>query len=152
MTIPPFLVKKRMVLVRDQLTKLEAALQSAAGIGPVVTATLVAGLPEIATTNRRALASLAGLAPHACDSGERCGSRHIWGGRAQIRRALYLAAFIANSRDPVIKEFRAKLSNQQPPFKAIISAVARKRRNHLNAMIRCRQRWSTQTTPNPVNA
>lgn len=127
-----------------QLAKLDAALQSAPGIGPVVAATLVAGLPEIGTTNRRALASLAGLAPHACDSGIRRGSRHIWGGRAQIRRALYLAAFIASSRDPVLKEFRAKLSNQQRPFKAIIIAVARKLLTHLNAMIRSGQPWSNQ--------
>jgi transposase len=88
--------------------------------------------------------SLAGLAPDACDSGIRRGSRHIWGGRAQIRRALYLAAFNASSRDPVLKAFRAKLSDQQRPFKAIIIAVARKLLTHLNSMIRSGQPWNNQ--------
>ncbi|MFN9701638.1 MAG: hypothetical protein ACK57H_07165 [Hyphomonadaceae bacterium] len=74
----------------------------------------------------------------------RRGSRHIWGGRAQIRRALYLAAFNASSREPVLQEFRATLSNQQRPFKASIIAVARKRLTHLHAMIRSGQPWSNQ--------
>ncbi len=83
-----FFGKKWVLLGRGQLTKHDAALQSASDIGPVVTATLVASLSLIGTTNHRALASLAGLAPHACESDKRRGSRHIWGGRAQIRRAL----------------------------------------------------------------
>ena len=130
-----------------QLESLDAALQSVPGIGPKISSTLVAGLPEIGTLDRRSLASLAGLAPHACDSGVRKGSRHIWGGRAGVRRALYLAAFIASRRDPVLMAFREKLTTPQRPFKAIIIAVARKLLTHLNAMIRSGQPWDNKMTP-----
>jgi transposase len=130
-----------------QLASLDTALQSVPGIGPVVAATLVAALPEIGSLDRRSLASLAGLAPHACDSGTRKGSRHIWGGRAGVRRALYLAAFVASRKDPVLIAFRAKLTTAQRPFKAIIIAVARKLLTHLNAMIRSGQPWDNQMTP-----
>jgi transposase len=133
-----------------QLASLDAALQSVPGIGPKIASTLVAGLPEIGTLDRRSLASLAGLAPHACDSGTRKGSRHIWGGRASVRRALYLAAFIASRKDPILIAFREKLTTPQRPFKAIIIAVARKLLTHLNAMIRSGQSWDNKITPIPA--
>jgi transposase len=133
-----------------QLASLDVALQSVPGIGPKIASTLVAGLPEIGKLDRRSLASLAGLAPHACDSGTRKGSRHIWGGRAGVRRALYLAAFIASRKDPVLMEFREKLTTPQRPFKAIIIAVARKLLTHLNAMIRSGQSWDNKITPIPA--
>jgi transposase len=131
----------------QDLAQKDKTLQAVPGIGPVVSATLVAGLPELGTLDRRALASLAGLAPHPCDSGKWRGTRHIWGGRAAIRRALYLAAFIASRRDPVLKAFREKLSTPDRPFKSIIIAVARKRLTHINAMIRSGQSWNNQMTP-----
>ena len=133
-----------------ELASLDQALQSAPGIGPVVAAELVAGLPEIGKLDRRALASLAGLAPHACDSGTRRGTRHIWGGRSGVRRALYQAAFVASSRDPVLKDFRTKLTTGDRPFKSIIIAVARKLLTHLNAMIRSGQPRDNQMTPKPA--
>ena len=70
-----------------------ARLESVPGIGPVIAAGLVARLPELGRLDRRAIASMAGLAPHACDSGQMRGRRRIWGGRAEVRRMLYIAAW-----------------------------------------------------------
>jgi transposase len=130
-----------------QLASLDQALRTVPGIGATICATLVAGLPEIGSFDRRALASLAGLAPHACDSGVRRGTRHIWGGRANIRRALYLAAFIASRIDPTLKAYREHLQDQKKSFKVAIIATARKLLTHINAMIRSGQPWNNQITP-----
>jgi transposase len=130
----------------DDLATLNDALQSAPGVGPVVASVLVSSLPEIGTRDRRSIASLAGLAPHACDSGVRRGTRHIWGGRANVRRALYLAAFIASRRDPVLKAFKEKLLAAKKTFKAAIIAVARKLLTHLNAMIASGKTWDNDMT------
>lgn len=113
-----------------------ARLRTMPGIGPVGAATLLAWLPEIGQTDRRALASLAGLAPHPCDSGAFRGKRHIWGGRARITRALYTAAFIASRHDPRLRAFRERLQNAGKPFKLAIIATARKLLTILNAMIK----------------
>jgi transposase len=111
-------------------------LQGVPGIGPVVAAGLVARLPELGHLDRRAIASMAGLAPHACDTGHMRGRRSIWGGRADVRRMLYLAAFIASRCDPRLRAFRARLQDAGKPFKAAIIACARKLLTILNAMLR----------------
>ncbi len=113
-----------------------ARLESVPGIGPVIAANLVARLPELGRLDRRAIASLAGLAPHACDSGQMRGRRRIWGGRTEVRRTLYLAAFIASRYDPHIKAFRRRLQDAGKPFKLAIIACARKLLTILNAMLR----------------
>ena len=113
-----------------------ARLESVPGIGPVLAAGLVARLPELGRLDRRAIASMAGLAPHACDSGQMRGRRRIWGGRAEVRRMLYLAAFIASRHDPRIKAFRARLQDAGKPPKLAIIACARKLLTILNAMLR----------------
>jgi transposase len=130
-----------------QLAHLDAALQGAPGIGPKIASILVASLPEIGKLDRSALASLAGLAPHACDSGVRRGTRHIWGGRTDVRRALYLAAFIACGRDPVLKAFKDNLIKAKKPYKVALIATARKLLTHLNAMIRANKPWDNNPTP-----
>lgn len=113
-----------------------ARLESVPGIGPVVATSLLARLPELGRLGRRAIASLAGLAPHACDSGTLRGRRRVWGGRAEVRRILYLAAFIASRYDPRLKAFRARLQAAGKPFKLAIIACARKLVTILNAMLR----------------
>lgn len=75
---------------QDDLRDQAACLRHIKGIGPVVSATLIAQLPELGQLDRRRIAALAGLAPHANDSAHRRGKRTIWGGRATIRRTLYL--------------------------------------------------------------
>ena len=111
-------------------------LRSVPGIGPALSACLIARLPELGRLDRRQIASLAGLAPHACDSGIHRGKRRIWGGRAEVRRALYLAAFIASRHDPTIRAFRKRLQDAGKPLKLAVIACARKLLTILNAMVR----------------
>lgn len=117
-----------------KLARDAARLQSAPGIGPVIAASLLARLPELGTLDRRQIASLAGVAPHACDSGKSRGRRRCWGGRRQVRRDLYLAAFIASRYDPDLKAFRTRLTDAGKPVKLALIAVARKLLTRLNAM------------------
>jgi transposase len=87
-------------------------LRSAPGVGPLVSATLVARLPELGRLDHRRIAALAGLAPHACDSGLSRGRRHIWGGRAEVRRGLYIAA---SSQPAATRASRPSASASKPP-------------------------------------
>lgn len=93
-------------------------------------------LTELGRLDRRAIASMAGLAPHACDSGTMRGRRRIWGGRADVRRMLYIAAFVASRYDPRLRTFRTRLQDAGKPFKLAIIATARKLLTILNAMLR----------------
>jgi len=120
----------------EELGRLDKRLRTAPGVGPAIAAILLARFPELGAIDRRAAASLAGLAPHACDSGYRKGKRRVWGGRADVRRALYLAAFIASRCDPEMKAFRKRLTDAGKPLKLALIAVARKLLIALNAMVR----------------
>jgi transposase len=120
----------------DELRRLDKRLQSAPGIGPAVASALVARLPELGRLDRRAIAALVGLAPHACDSGRFHGARRIWGGRANVRRVLYLAAFVATRCDPELKAVRQRLTANGKPFKVMLVAIARKLLVALNAAVR----------------
>lgn len=114
----------------------QSCLRTAPGVGPVTAATLLAYLPELGQIDRRAIASLTGLAPHACDSGHRRGRRHVWGGRAGVRRVLYIAAMVATQHNPLFKAMRKRLQDGGKPTKVALIAVARKLLTILNAMIR----------------
>ncbi|WP_342447013.1 transposase, partial [Azorhizobium doebereinerae] len=79
------------LIADDSALSAQAALLTAVpGIGPTVLATLLGELPELGTLCRRRIASLAGLAPHARESGTWRGARRIWGGRRKVREALYI--------------------------------------------------------------
>src|SRR6185437_2728698 len=84
-------------------------LQSIPGLGPVSSLTLLAALPELGTLDGGKISALVGLAPFADDSGRRRGGRHVRGGRAAVRRVLYLAALSAVRHNPAMKAFRAWL-------------------------------------------
>lgn len=118
--------------LRDQAVR----LRQIKGIGPVVSATLIAQLPELGNLDRRRIAALAGLAPHANDSGHRRGKRSIWGGRGTIRRTLYLAALTASRFDPRFRAFKEHLLAAGKAKKLVIVACARKLLTVLNAMMR----------------
>ncbi len=120
----------------EALARAAARLRSMPGIGPILAASLIARLPELGRLDRRAIASLAGLAPHACDSGVFRGKRRVWGGRAEVRRSLYLAGFIASRYDPRLRAFRKRLEAAGKPAKVAIVTVARKLLTILNAMLR----------------
>ena len=120
----------------------ERRLRTAPGIGPAVASTVMAFMPELGRLDRRAIAALAGLAPHANDSGHRAGRRSTWGGRPGVRRALYLAAFIASRCDPMFKAMRQRLEAAGKPFKVAIIACARKLLTILNAMLRAQRDYA----------
>jgi transposase len=122
----------------------DALLQSIPGVGPVATLTLLAGLPELGTTTGSRLASRVGLAPFAADSGTRQGGRHIRGGRAPVRRALYLAALSAVVHNPVMRAFKERLAERGKRPKVILTAVARKLLVIANAIIQSGQPWRAE--------
>jgi len=133
------------IKAHDPLAKLDEILRSAPGVGPLTAASIIARLPELGHANRRAIAKLAGLAPMACDSGKMKGKRRIWGGRTEVRRSLYMAAFIASRHDPELKAYRQKLENAGKPFKVAIIAVARKLLMQLNAIVRENRKYDIKT-------
>ena len=117
------------------LTREAAVLRSAAGVGPVCAAVLLAGLPELGRVDRRAIAALAGLAPIARESGLMRGKRHVQGGRKRVRDALYMAA-LAASRVGRWKQAYDHLRTLGKAPKAAIVAVARKLLVALNAALK----------------
>jgi transposase len=132
---------KIAVLTRssEPLASASARLCSVPGIGPALSAVLLARLPELGHLCEKQIAALAGLAPHASDSGAHRGKRKIWGGRADVRRALYLAALVASRFDPRLKTFRERLQDNGKPTKVALIATARKLLTILNAMFKTGQ-------------
>jgi transposase len=124
------------VQAHEALLRESRCLQTMPGIGPILSAALIANLPELGQMDRREIAALSGLAPHARDSGLFKGKRRIWGGRANVRRTLYLAAFIASRYDPTLRSFRKRLEANGKPPKVAIVATARKLVTILNAMMK----------------
>ena len=88
-------------------------LQSAKGVGPVVSQTLLTEVPELGQLNRKQVAALIGVAPLNHDSGSHRGKRRIWGGRARVRAVLYMGALAAVKWDPVIKAFYERLPGRR---------------------------------------
>ncbi len=127
--------------VDDHFAELDTVLQSASGIGPVASATLIAELPELGRLNRREIAALVGIAPMANDSGSSKGRRRIQGGRFDVRRVLYMAALTASRRNPVIKVFYDRLLAAGKLPKVALVACMRKLLTTLNAMVRTNKPW-----------
>ena len=119
-------------------------LQSIPGLGPVSSLTLLAALPELGSLDGGKISALVGLAPLADDSGTRRGGRHVRGGRAAVRRILYLAALSAARHNPALKAFRDRLSARGKKPKVILTAVARKLLVIANAVIRTGLPWDPQ--------
>lgn len=120
----------------------EDLLRSVPGIGPTIARTLLARLPEIGQLSRQQLAALAGLAPFARASGTWRGSRHIAGGRRDVRHMLYLAAVSAARCNPVFKARFARLRAAGKPAKVALIAIARQLLSILNAIVRTQQPWT----------
>lgn len=113
-----------------------ALLESIPGIGRVASVTLLAAMPELGQCDRRAIASLGGLAPKARESGRWRGDRRIGGGRRQVRRALYMAAISTMSHKNFRPEDLARMRDAGKPGKCIAIAIARKLLTIANAVIR----------------
>jgi transposase len=116
-------------------------LTSVPGMGRVTAVTLLAQLPELGTLDRRAIAGLVGVCPYSRDSGAMRGRRSIWGGRAKVRAALYMATLVATRHNLVIRAFYAKLLAAGKLKKVALVACMRKLLVILNAMIKCDQPW-----------
>lgn len=116
-------------------------LASVPGVGSVTVATLLADLPEWGTLNRQKIAALAGLAPFNRDSGPKRGKRRIMGGRASVRRVLYMAALVAARHNPVIRSFYERLIQRGKEAKVALTACMRKLLVILNAMVRKGETW-----------
>lgn len=119
----------------------EDLLKTVPGIGPIVSRTLLAELPELGKLNRREIAGLVGVAPYNCDSGRLQGRRAIWGGRASVRAALYMAALVASRRNAVIRALYQRLLKAGKARKVALVACMRKLLTILNAMIKHKTRW-----------
>lgn len=117
-------------------------LDSVKGVGPVTILTLTAALPELGTLGRRQVSKLVGVAPLADDSGPRKGKRRIWGGRADVRAVLYMAALVAIKHNPAIGVFHSRLIAAGKPKKVAIVACMRKLLTILNAMLRDQSMWN----------
>ena len=111
------------------------------GVGPVLAATLLALLPELGAVPNRSVAALVGVVPYDFDSGKMRGVRHIFGGRAAIRRVLFMAAQVAARFNPVLKAFKQRLIDAGKRPKVAIVAVMRKIIVTLNAMVRNNTSW-----------
>jgi len=120
----------------------EDLLRSFKGVGPVSSRTLIGDLPELGTLDRKRIAALVGVAPLARDSGKRKGTRAIFGGRGQVRAALYMVAITAIRANDPIRQFYQRLRAAGKPAKVAIVACMRKILIILNAMVRTQSRWN----------
>jgi transposase len=125
----------------DDFDSTDKLLRSVPGVGEVVSATLLAELKELGSTDRRRISALVGVAPYNHDSGKMKGQRSIFGGRASVRSALYMATVTAIRFNPVIKAFAARLNKLGKAKKLQIVACMRKLLGFLNAMVRDRLTW-----------
>jgi len=112
------------------------ALQQVKGVGNTTACSLLAALPELGQANRRQIAALAGLAPFNKDSGKLRGKRMISGGRADVRKALYMATIVASRHNPYIRNFYQKLIQAGKPKKLALTACSRKLLILLNAILK----------------
>jgi transposase len=119
----------------------EDLLSSVPSIGPVISRTLIAELPELGSLDRKQIAALAGLAPFTRQSGQWRGRSFIGGGRASVRTALFMGAVVARRYNPVLKAFYERLLAVGKPKKVALIAVARKLLTILNAIVRDGTPW-----------
>ena len=88
-------------------------LQSPPGVGPVLSRTLVAELPELGPSNRQEIAALIGVAPLNRDSGPVRGTRAVWGGRAHVRAVLSMGTVAAVRHNATLKAFDERLASRR---------------------------------------
>jgi len=119
----------------------EELLRSTPGVGPVLTTTLLANLPELGTLTGKQIAALVGVAPLNRDSGTLRGKRTVWGGRAQVRAMLYMGAIVAARFNPIIRAFYQRLRAAGKAKKVVLTACMRKLLIILNAMVKHRTPW-----------
>ncbi len=154
-------LEKRLCGLDDELAELIRAtplwrerdemLRSVPGVGKVLSSTLLAQLPELGMLNRKQIAALAGLAPFNRDSGKLRGSRCIWGGRAPVRRVLYMATVAAVRSNPAIKTFYVRLRASGKHAKPALTACMRKLLVILNTMLHNKTHWHTSALTSSIS-
>jgi transposase len=122
-------------------------LQSVPGVGPTTSANLLAHLPELGQLDRKQIAALAGLAPYNVDSGQRSAPRHIRGGRAGARTALYMATVTAVTHNPLLRTFHRRLLAAGKAGQVALTACMRKLLTILNAILRDNRPWGPALNP-----
>jgi transposase len=122
-------------------------LRSVPGVGPVLSRTLLADLPELGRLSRREIAKLVGVAPLSRDSGTVRGRRFVQGGRASVRAVLYMGALVATKRNAIIGAFYRRLVAAGKPKKLALVACMRKLLTILNTMVRTGQPWCAEYIP-----
>ena len=125
----------------ETLSRKDKILRSTPGVGPGTSAMLLSHLPELGQLNRQEAAALVGVAPWDCSSGTWTGRSRIWGGRADVRSVLYMAALAARRFNPAIRAFAQRLEAQGKAFKIVITACMRKLLVILNSMLRSQTSW-----------
>jgi transposase len=155
-------LEKRLLVFDDELGELirntplwrerDELLRSVPGVGKVLSSTLLAQLPELGMLNRKQIAALAGLAPFNRDSGSMRGSRCIWGGRAQVRRVLYMATVAGVRSNPTIRTFYLRLRTNGKHAKPALIACMRKFLVILNAMLHDKTHWQTPALTSPASS
>ncbi len=122
-------------------------LRSVKGVGPVLTTTLLAQLPELGTLNRKEIAALVGVAPLNRDSGAWHGKRRCWGGRAAVRAVLYMATLSAVRCNSVLRAFYQRLLGAGKLKKVALTACMHKLLVVLNSILKTRKRWQSNFQP-----
>jgi transposase len=127
----------------------EELLREVPGVGPALTFSLLANLPELGTLSSKQIAALVGVAPLNRDSGRWRGKRAVWGGRANVRAALYMPTVVAVRWNPVLRDFYQRLVATGKPKKVALVACMRKFLVILNAMLKHRTPWRTNHALTP---
>ena len=117
---------KTLLAQSDELTLKFQTLTAFQGVGQTTALALLAFLPELGQTSKAKIAALAGLAPFNHDSGQSKGKRAIHGGRAHVRKSLYMAALSASTHNPILSKFYHLKRSQGKPAKVALTAVMRK--------------------------
>ena len=136
---------KRLIKQTPLWREKDELLRSVPGVEDVTAQRLLASLPELGTLDRRQIAALVGVAPFNRDSGTLQGRRAVWGGRAPVRAALYMATLCASRFNPVIRAFYQRLRERGKPVKVALTACMRKLLTILNAMVKADQHWQDRS-------
>lgn len=137
---------QRLMQTDAEFCKLQTLLVSVPGIGATTAAALAAEMPELGQRNRRELAKLAGLAPVNRDSGMMRGRRMIGGGRANVRKALYMATLVATKHNPIIKAHYQQLLERGKAKMTALVACMRKLLSILNVLVKNQTPWNPKPT------
>ncbi len=136
--------KKTLIATeRDEAARREDddLLQSVPGVGPVLATTLITDLPELGHLKRKEIAALVGVAPLNCESGILRGRRMVWGGRAQVRAALWMGTLVAVQHNLIIQACSARLLAAGKRKKVALTACMHKLLTILNAILQYRTPW-----------